>query len=281
MKQVFDSLQTFTSRLDDVTTQLAANTKAVQDGLARTESLEAQVQALLPQPTVEKKIDGTSDLTGVFDPNASSSDGPPQRPAVLDVAGTASLRPAAGELGSGSMDRRDPLLHRGDAQGILSHPHTPVTGNPPLPSKPVQVHMASEEDDLVGDPYVVDTGQHRAGYHPTPKMEFPKFDGENPKVWQDECETYFEIYQVSPGLRTHFAALNFRGTAALWWRNVQAKGRVDNWTAMCHLVHEKFGKNKYVHYRRQLRALKQTGNVTEYIDKFETLGIKCFYTILP
>lgn len=95
-------------------------------------------------------------------------------------------------------------------------------------------------------------------------MDFPKLDGDNPKVWQDECETHFEIYPVAPGLRTHFAALNFRGTAALWWHNVQAKDHVEHWEDMCHRVHEKFGKNKYVHYRRQLRALKQTGSVSEY-----------------
>lgn len=82
--------------------------------------------------------------------------------------------------------------------------------------------------------------------------------GENPKVWQQDCETFFEIYHVKDSLRTRYATLNFRGTAALWLRNVQAKRRLDDWGEMCRLVHEKFGKKKYMHYRRQMRALRQT-----------------------
>jgi hypothetical protein len=87
-------------------------------------------------------------------------------------------------------------------------------------------------------------------------MDFPKFDGKNPKLWQQECETYFVIYHVFPALKTRYASLNFKGTAARWLRNVQAKGEIEEWGEMCHLVHEKFGKNKYMHYRRQLRLLK-------------------------
>ena len=29
-----------------------------------------------------------------------------------------------------------------------------------------------------------------------PKMQFPKFDGANPKVWRDNCESYFELYRL-------------------------------------------------------------------------------------
>ena len=76
---------------------------------------------------------------------------------------------------------------------------------------------------------------------------------------------------MQDSLRTRYASLNFRGVAALWLRNIQARRRLDDWGEMCCLVHEKFGKNKYNHYRRQLRVLKQTGTVTEYIEKFDIL----------
>jgi hypothetical protein len=29
-----------------------------------------------------------------------------------------------------------------------------------------------------------------------PKMHFPKFEGENPKLWQSRCESYFNMYEV-------------------------------------------------------------------------------------
>ena len=31
---------------------------------------------------------------------------------------------------------------------------------------------------------------------PFPKLDFPKFDGEFPRLWRDECEMFFEVYAV-------------------------------------------------------------------------------------
>jgi hypothetical protein len=46
------------------------------------------------------------------------------------------------------------------------------------------------------------------GYRaPGPKIEFPKFDEENPKLWQQQCETYFEVFRVQPCLHTGYAVL--------------------------------------------------------------------------
>jgi hypothetical protein len=50
---------------------------------------------------------------------------------------------------------------------------------------------------------------------PFPKLEFPKFAGENPRLWRGRCEIYFEVYSVSDQLKTRFVALNFVSSAAL------------------------------------------------------------------
>jgi hypothetical protein len=101
-------------------------------------------------------------------------------------------------------------------------------------------------------------------------MDFPKFDGDNPKLWKTQCENYFEVFHVQPCLRTRFASLNFVQEAALWLQNHEAKvDRVENWDEMCSLVLNQFGRNKYSLYRRQLRTLRQTGTVTEYYTKFQ------------
>jgi hypothetical protein len=44
---------------------------------------------------------------------------------------------------------------------------------------------------------------------PMPKMDFPKFNGENPRWWRDQCVLYFEVYGVPPPMKTRFATLNF------------------------------------------------------------------------
>jgi len=41
----------------------------------------------------------------------------------------------------------------------------------------------------------------------TPKVDMPKFDGENPKLWQIHCEDYFELYDTSPRMWVKLAAL--------------------------------------------------------------------------
>ncbi|KAM0908783.1 hypothetical protein ACQ4PT_015259 [Festuca glaucescens] len=106
---------------------------------------------------------------------------------------------------------------------------------------------------------------------PAPKIEFPKFDGENPKLWQHQCEMYFEVFRVQPCLRTRYAALGFQGNAALWFQSVEATGRVEDWDVMCRLVHDYFGKNMQASYRHQMCALRQVGTVSEYWHKFARL----------
>jgi hypothetical protein len=46
---------------------------------------------------------------------------------------------------------------------------------------------------------------------PFPKIEFPKFDGANPRLWRDLCECYFEVYAVHTAMKTRFATLTSRG----------------------------------------------------------------------
>ena len=50
---------------------------------------------------------------------------------------------------------------------------------------------------------------------------FPKFDGENPRLWKDRCEMYFEVFGVSEHMKTRFAALNFEGPAASWLQTLE------------------------------------------------------------
>ena len=35
-----------------------------------------------------------------------------------------------------------------------------------------------------------------------PKLEFPKFDGDNPCLLRDHCDMYFEVFLMSPDLKT-------------------------------------------------------------------------------
>lgn len=105
-----------------------------------------------------------------------------------------------------------------------------------------------------------------------PKLEFPKFDGENPRLWRDRCVMFFEVYGVHPTMMTRFAALNFQGSAVTWLQTVQRRGRVTDWQQLCDLVFERFDKDQYKTQLKQLETLHQTGTVAEYQEQFEKLA---------
>jgi hypothetical protein len=63
----------------------------------------------------------------------------------------------------------------------------------------------------------IHTAVESSSHHrPFSKLEFPKSDGTNPRLWRDQCEVYFEVYAVQEAMKTRFTSLNFKGSAATW-----------------------------------------------------------------
>ena len=81
-------------------------------------------------------------------------------------------------------------LLRDVGSGILrSHPPHPVTGTF-AETNPSSSHFRDSSSSASGKaPHL-------------PKLEFPKFDGDNPCLWRDHCDMYFEVFSVSPDLKT-------------------------------------------------------------------------------
>ncbi|CAN6252343.1 unnamed protein product [Urochloa humidicola] len=102
-------------------------------------------------------------------------------------------------------------------------------------------------------------------------MEFPRFDGSNPRLWKDKCELYFEVYGVSEALKPRFAALNFEKTAEAWLQTTELRGRFTTWEALHTAVCQRFDKDQYQLHMKQLDNLKQTASVAEYHAQFEQL----------
>jgi hypothetical protein len=104
---------------------------------------------------------------------------------------------------------------------------------------------------------------------PFPKLEFPKFDGSNPRLWQDQCTMFFEVYLVHPSLKTRFAALNFIGTAKTWLHTVERRGRITDWPTLYKLVMARFDKDQYPLILKQFEATVQSASMSEFIAQFE------------
>lgn len=107
---------------------------------------------------------------------------------------------------------------------------------------------------------------------PFVKLEFPKFDGGNPRLWCDRCEMYFEVYSMHASLKTRFVALNFEGAPAIWLQVIERHGRITNWQHLWELVFVKFDKDQYQLHLRQMDSLKQTGSVANCQRRYEELA---------
>jgi len=56
-------------------------------------------------------------------------------------------------------------------------------------------------------------------HHSLPKIQFPKFDGTDPKIWFDNCVNYFTIYSIPEQLKVTAATMHLEGNASKWWQS--------------------------------------------------------------
>jgi hypothetical protein len=64
--------------------------------------------------------------------------------------------------------------------------------------------------------------------HAPPQTEFPRFDGENPRLWQKAAEKYFRLFSVDTNQQVEYATMHFSGNAAMWLQSVE--NQLDSFT---------------------------------------------------
>ncbi|KAK1681148.1 hypothetical protein QYE76_041996 [Lolium multiflorum] len=104
------------------------------------------------------------------------------------------------------------------------------------------------------------------------KMSFPRFDGDQPRIWKDKCLDYFRLFNVHASLWLVSCTLHMDGNAALWLKAHRLRHEVNSWPELMRAAEEKFGADDYRRYLKQLLALKQKGTVEEYQLQFEELS---------
>jgi hypothetical protein len=169
--------------------------------------------------------------------------------------------------------------NRGHGVGIL-----------PIPQRASEMGMsysAPATHNFVTSPFMsMRTGQHRSldvelpghnllhqfiPHKHLPKLDFPKFTGDNPKIWKKKCETYFDVFSVPDHLQTKYATLNFTDKAALWLETIEAKGRIERWVDLCHIVFDRWDKDHHSITMRHILAIRQIGSVADYIESLDDL----------
>jgi hypothetical protein len=169
----------------------------------------------------------------------------------------------------GSLDHGKGLSHRGTAFGAVytvAPEPAPVTGaTQPPKSPPLSLTAIGcvPGDRRFYPPY--------PSYTLFPDVKFHKFDGTNPRLWIKRCETYFDVYQTEPALWVRLASMRLTGSAALWFQTVQDTISSMSWDNFVRAICNRFDRDEHNHLLRQFFHIKQTTNISEYVEQFSDI----------
>ena len=111
-------------------------------------------------------------------------------------------------------------------------------------------------------------------HHTLPKMPFPTFSGDHPKIWINKCNNYFTMYSIPESLWVTAATMYLQDNAAMWWEAYKLSTPTVNWQTFCQDIQSKFGNDDYRTALADLIALRQTGTVEDYTAQFHALQYK-------
>lgn len=47
-----------------------------------------------------------------------------------------------------------------------------------------------------------------------PKLDFPRFDGSDVRIWVEKCQIFFNLYQIPPGFKVQVASMHMIDSVA-------------------------------------------------------------------
>ncbi|KAA8546750.1 hypothetical protein F0562_003179 [Nyssa sinensis] len=115
-----------------------------------------------------------------------------------------------------------------------------------------------------------------AGYNHSPpsslKLQFPKFNGEDPMGWIYKAEQYFEYQGIRADQRVQLASFHLEGIALQWHRWHTKFREPPTWEELTKAVLLRFGPTEFEDPSEALSRLKQTTTVATYQEAFERLS---------
>jgi hypothetical protein len=104
------------------------------------------------------------------------------------------------------------------------------------------------------------------------KMDFPKFEGENPADWLYKAKQYFLIHETYKDGKIPMASFHLEGVALTWFQDAEGMPQVNKWDAFCWSCVTRLEPTTYDDPMEAMMRLKQTSNVAVYKAKLEVLS---------
>ena len=92
--------------------------------------------------------------------------------------------------------------------------------------RPVQVPPNTSLSQQV----VQSVQEENSGKRPwLPKMDFPRFDGSDVRIWLDKCEAFFKLYSIPDNFKVTSASLYLTNNAASWYQAFKQNSAYHTW----------------------------------------------------
>lgn len=100
------------------------------------------------------------------------------------------------------------------------------------------------------------------------KLEFPKFEGGDPRGWILKAEKYFRFYQTPDDLKVEVAAMYLEGDALDLFAWINSERTLLYWEELVKALQENYGPAEFQNPDEHLCTIKQTGTVQDYRQEF-------------
>ncbi|XP_042501028.1 uncharacterized protein LOC122078897 [Macadamia integrifolia] len=107
------------------------------------------------------------------------------------------------------------------------------------------------------------------------RLDFPKFNGEDPLGWIFRAEQFFEFNGTGEALRLSIASFHMEGKALQWYQWMNKQAQFPSWHCFTHALEARFGPTEYEDHQGALAKLFQTSTVLDYQEKIEALANRC------
>jgi hypothetical protein len=103
------------------------------------------------------------------------------------------------------------------------------------------------------------------------KLEFPRFDGENPIGWLRQAEKYFTLVATPLYQRVKFAEIFLVGKADHWLRSTGVNTSSLSWSEFAIMINNRFAAETSIEFIDNFKHAEQNLSVASYNDSFEEL----------
>ncbi|KAK2983977.1 hypothetical protein RJ640_027302 [Escallonia rubra] len=105
----------------------------------------------------------------------------------------------------------------------------------------------------------------------TPKLNFPRFNGENPRGWVRKCDQYFDLCPIHKDFMVAYASVHFDEQVEYWYSTyIKPLGTV-RWKQFVEDLYARFSNLSRDSVIGEFNQLKQVASVGEYYNYFEEL----------